>query len=139
MKWLPKTLFCQILLALFTGLLIAQLLGLWLILDDRSRLNYKLLAEYAAQRTAGIVTVLGDAESGERTGLVTALSVQPTTLSLTLPWYTGPIDQSEDARIIAQQISSKLVRPLPIQVLSMKRVDRNPFELHFHGNEERER
>lgn len=36
MKVLPSTLFGQILLALFAGLLAAQALGIWFMLDDRS-------------------------------------------------------------------------------------------------------
>lgn len=139
MKWRPRTLFGQIVLALFAGLLIVQIIGLWLMLDDRSRLNYKLLAKFAAQRTAGIVTVLDDAAPGERAGLARALSVEPTTLTLTAPWDAGPIKQTDDARIFTEQFSSSLERPLKIQVLSMKRVERSPFDQYFQRRDDHAR
>jgi hypothetical protein len=44
MRLWPKTLFGQIVLALFGVLLIVQLLGVWLLIDERGRLNYKLLS-----------------------------------------------------------------------------------------------
>lgn len=136
MRWRPQTLFGQIVLALFAGLLIVQIIGLGLMLDDRSRLNLKLLGKFAAQRTAGVVTVLDHAEPGERAELARALSVEPTTLSLAAPWADDPLDRSEEAQALARQIASTLERPLEIQVLSMQSVERNPFDQYFaHGDD----
>ena len=131
MTWRPQTLFGQIVLALFAGLLIVQIIGLWLMIDDRSRLNDKLLGKFAAQRTAGIVTVLDDADPDDRAGLARALSVEPTTLSLSAPWAVVPAEQSDDARAFVERFSSSLQRPLAIQVLSMRRVENNRFEQYF--------
>lgn len=139
MKWLPKTLFGQILLALFTGLLLVQLFGLWLMLDDRSSLNYRLLAEYSAQRMAGIVTVLEKAKPAERAGLAQALSVLPTTLSLDIPWQEQGADPSADAAIFRKQVSRNLATPLATQVLSVERADRDVLEARFHGRDDRNR
>lgn len=134
MNWRPRTLFGQIVLALFAGLLIVQIIGLWLMIDDRNRLNYKLLAKFAAQRTAGVVTVLDHAEAGERAALARALSVEPTTLSLAAPWANTPLLQSDEAQSLARQIADKLERPLEIQVLLLERVARNAFDQYFpHG------
>ena len=138
MKWLPKTLFGQIAFALFTGLLVVQLAGLWLLLDDRGRLNYKLLSEYAAQRMGGIATVLDSAPPGDRPILAKALSVQPTTLSFAIPWEPQSIDRSEDAQEFAQEAARQFVRPLAIQMLSLERVDPLLFDLRPHHDDERD-
>lgn len=130
MRWLPKTLFGQITLALFTGLLVVQLVGLGLLLDDRGRLNYKLLSEYAAQRMAGIATVLENADPEERPRLAKALSVQPTTLSMSIPWIQGKGDDSEDARVFAQEAARQFETPLTMQMLALERVNPFLFELH---------
>ena len=123
MRWLPRTLFGQIALALFGVLLLVQLAGLWLLLDDRGRLNYKLLAEYSAQRMAGIATVLNAAEPAERPQLVKALSVRPTMLSLDLPWATEKVDTSLDAQNFAREAQRQLTPRLQIQMLALERVD----------------
>lgn len=139
MKWLPKTLFGQIALALFTGLLVVQLLGLWLLLDDRGRLNYKLLSEYAAQRMGGIAAVLDSESPAERPALIKALSVQPTTLTLALPWANDKIDDSEDARIFAQEAARQFERPLTMQMLALERIDPVLFDLRPRHADEREK
>ncbi|NSL53931.1 ATP-binding protein [Uliginosibacterium aquaticum] len=130
MKWLPRTLFGQIALALFVVLVVVQMLGLWLLLDDRGRLNYKLLAEYSAQRMAGIATVLDLAEPAERPLLVKALSVQPTMLTLSLPWATENIDGSIDAQNFASEARRQLAAGLQVQMLALERVD--PLLLGLH-------
>ncbi|MDR3410534.1 MAG: HAMP domain-containing protein [Formivibrio sp.] len=139
MKWLPKTLFGQIALALFTGLLVVQLAGLWLLLDDRGRLNYRLLSEYAAQRMGGIATVLDSAEPAERPALVKALSVLPTTLSMALPWVNGSVDRSEEAQFFAQEAAHQFTRPLTLQMLSLEHVDPSLFDFHPHRGDERDK
>ncbi len=138
MKGLPKTLFGQIALALFAGLLVVQLLGLWLLLDDRGRLNYKLLSEYAAQRMGGIAVVLDGAPATERPILAKALSVQPTTLSFAIPWATQNIDESEDAQTFAREAARQFTRPLTIQMLSLERVDPLLFNFRQHRDNDRD-
>ena len=59
MKFLPRTLFGQLALALFAGLLVVQLAGLWLLLDDRGREVHRL------QRDRGGCTVSGWREGDE--------------------------------------------------------------------------
>ena len=88
MRWLPRSLFGQILLALVAGLLAAQAVGVWLTLDERSRFAGRLLGSFAAQRIAGIVSLLDEADERERARLVRALSVPPTRIALNEPWRT---------------------------------------------------
>jgi signal transduction histidine kinase len=130
MRGWPQTLSGQISLVSFIVLLVVQLIGLGLLLDNRGRLNYKLLAEYAAQRMAGIATVLDQAEAEERPLLVRALSVQPTTLSINIPWATDNIDRSEDAKMFSEDAAEQMVKPMEIQVLALERLDPIMMELH---------
>lgn len=122
MKW-PRTLFGQIALALFAGLLVAQLAGLALMIDDRGRLNYKLLSEYAAQRMGGIAAILDEAKAAERPALIRALSVPPTTISLTQGWSADGAERSADAKRFAGNAASRFGRALEIQMLSIEKLD----------------
>lgn len=132
MRILPRTLFGQIVLALFAALCVVQLLGFWLLMEDRGRLNYKLLAEYAAQRMAGIATLLDLAEPAERAQMAHELSVLPTTLSLTIPWATQNIDQSPDAQTFVAEAKRQFAQPLDIQMLSLERIDPMLMEMGVH-------
>ncbi|WP_028536228.1 ATP-binding protein [Paludibacterium yongneupense] len=135
MRRIPKTLFGQMLLVFFSGLLLVQLIGMWLMLDDRSRLNYKLLAEYAAQRTAGIASVLDHADAYERARLASSLSVPPTTLTMDVPWSRGPLDSSDGARAFAAAVEQGLARPLSVQVLSVEQISPEQLDFDAHGRE----
>ncbi len=128
MRWLPRSLFGQLLLALAAGLLAAQALGAWLMLDDRSRFATRILGSYAAQRVAGIVSLLDDADAEERVRLVQALSVPPTRVSLDEPWRreTGPL--SPEARAYVRYLQQALAPPRDVQVLSL--VPARPVRSH---------
>jgi signal transduction histidine kinase len=118
-KWLPKSLFGQILLALFAGLLAAQAVGVWLILDERTRFADRLLGTYAAQRIAGIASLLDAADERERARLVLALSVPPTRISLDEPWRRPEQPPSAEALMFSGLLERELTRPHELQVLSI--------------------
>jgi signal transduction histidine kinase len=124
MRLLPKSLFGQIVLALVAGILVAQLAGAWLLLDDRSRFGDRLRREHAAQRIAGIITVLDAAPTEERPRLVRALSVPPTRLTLDEPWQVSGAEFGPEASVFLQRVARELERPLPLQVLSIRHVPR---------------
>ena len=88
MRILPRTLFGQIMLALCAGLIAAQAAGIWLTLNDRARFGEGLLGSFAAQRIAGVISILDDLEPAERHRLIHALNVPPTHISLDVPWAT---------------------------------------------------
>lgn len=127
MKLLPRTLFGQILLALFIGLIAAQSVGFWLVLDDRIRFGQRLLGSYAAQRIAGVIAILDRAEPTERNRLLHALNIPPTHLTLDEPWQNPePADEhSADAQAFIQRVEKELgqelERPVALQVLSIRR------------------
>lgn len=129
MRLLPRTLFGQMLLALFTGLVVVQALGFWLMLDDRARFSERLLGAYAAQRVAGVISILDRAGPAEREHLLHALNVPPIRISLHDPWHPSPESSSEDARLFIERVTKELERPAPLQVLSIKRA-----EWHRHGS-----
>lgn len=124
MRFLPRSLFGQIVLALVAGIVVAQLAGAWLLLDDRSRFGDRLRREYAAQRIAGIITVLDAAPAEERPRLVRALSVPPTRLTLDEPWQANGAEPGPEASAFLQRVTRELERPLPLQVLSFRHVPR---------------
>ncbi len=123
-RFLPKTLFGRILLAMFCGLLAVQAVGVWLMLEDRARFGERLLGEYVAQRIAGILGILDDAQPAERVRLVRALSTAPIRLSLDETWNAEVLDDSEDAKAFMSRLGRELERPLRLQVLSIRSVDR---------------
>ena len=119
MRFLPRTLFGQILLALMVGLLAAQALGAWLMLDDRVRYAGRVLGGYAAQRIAGIVSLLEEAQSDERARLVQALNVPPMRISLDEPWRSFGQAPTDEARAFADYLARALARAHEVQVLSV--------------------
>lgn len=139
MKWLPRTLFGQIALALFAGLLVVQLAGFLLLLDDRSQLNHRILVQHAAQRFAGLATVFEGAAPDERAGLVHALSVQPTTIALGVPWSVDGVDRSIEARDFVAAVVAQMSEPLEFQVLEIERVDPTFFGLPPHRDKNHEK
>lgn len=130
MRLWPRTLFGQIALALFGVLLLVQLAGVWLLVDERGKLNYKLLAEYSAQRMGGIASVLDEAEPDERPQLAKALSVLPTRLSLSIPWATNGIDRSADAVAFIREAQRQFPAPMEIQMLELERIDPDMVDVH---------
>lgn len=125
MRLLPKSLFGQIVLALVSGLVVAHVVGAWLMLDDRARFGERLRGEYAAQRIAGLITLLDGTAPEERGRVVRALSVPPTRLSLDEPWQAGG-DASPDAEAFMRRVSRELERPAQLQVLSIRRAAPRP-------------
>ncbi len=124
MRFLPKTLFGRILLAMFCGLLAVQAVGVWLMLEDRARSGERLLGEYVAQRVAGILRILDDAPPADRTRLVRVLSTPPIRLTLDDAWHAGSVEDSDDAKAFVTRIGREMERPMRLQVLSIRSVDR---------------
>ena len=125
MRYLPRSLFGQIVLALVSGLVVAHVVGAWLMLDDRARFGERLRGEYAAQRIAGLITLLDGTAPEERGRVVRALSVPPTRLSLDEPWRAGG-DASPDAEAFLRRVLRELEQPVELQVLSIRRAAPRP-------------
>jgi signal transduction histidine kinase len=117
MKLFPRTLFGQIMLVLVASLLAAQVASFWLTLDERARLGDRLRGAYAAQRIAGVISILDNAHSNERIRLLRALNVPPFHLSLSEPWVVSSNKQSEDVQLFIARIEHDLAQPVAIQIL----------------------
>ena len=122
MKFLPRTLFGQLVLSLCLGLLAAQAVGIWLTLSDRARFGDGLLGAFAAQRIAGVITILDEADPSERARLVHALNVPPTHVSLSNTWDPSS-DDGEVARSFIEHVQQQLDKPVTLQVTSIKRAE----------------
>jgi signal transduction histidine kinase len=133
MKILPRTLFGQILLALLAGLIAAQTVGFWLMLDDRVRLGERLRGTYTAQRVAGFISLIEHANPDERERLLHALNIPPTSLTLTEPWHASGSIDTADTRAFIAHIQKELGEPLTIQVLSIRHNSKHAKELVFGG------
>src|ERR1035437_3045156 len=123
MRLLPRTLYGQILLALVAGLIAAQSLGFWLMLDDRARLGERMRGAYAAQRIAGIISILDHAEPAERGRLIRALNVPPNHLTLEEPWGELAAPNGDDGKSFIELVTRELGQPIAMQVLSIKRAE----------------
>jgi signal transduction histidine kinase len=125
MRFVPRTLFGQVLLALVVGFVVAHAIGAWVMLEERARFGERLLGGYSVQRIAGIVSLLQDAEPADREKLVRALSVPPTRVTLAEPWKEGQADPGDEAGAFAERLGREIGREtaavLPVQVLSIVR------------------
>ncbi len=122
MKMLPRTLYGQLLLSLCLGLIAAQAVGIWLTLNDRARFGEGLLGAFAAQRIAGVITILDEAEPPERARLVRALNVPPTHVNLSEKWEQNS-DDGEVARSFIEHVQQQLDKPVTLQVTSIRRAE----------------
>jgi signal transduction histidine kinase len=133
MKILPRTLFGQILLALLAGLIAAQTVGFWLMLDDRVRLGERLRGTYTAQRVAGFISLIEHAHPDERERLLHALNIPPTSLTLDEPWHVAGSIDTADTRAFIAHVQKELREPLTIQVLSIRHNNQRAKALVFGG------
>ncbi len=122
MRWLPRTLFGRILVAMFCGLLAVQAVGVWLMLEDRARFGDRLLGEYVAQRVANVITILDAAAPAERGRMVQGLSGRLTRYTMDEPWQQGGVDGSEEAKAFVARVLKELEQARALQVLSVGEV-----------------
>lgn len=121
MRILPRTLFGQLLLALCGGLIVVLAAGMWLTLSERVSFGQGLRGGFAAQRIAGVISILDQAEPVDRDRLLHALNVPPIHLTVDEPWESATEPISEDAKSFLTKIEHELERPVALQVLSIKR------------------
>ncbi|MFB9157683.1 hypothetical protein [Chromobacterium violaceum] len=74
MRRLPRTLYGQLLLTLLTSVLLANVIGIALVLTDRERLSRTLRAEYVAQHLADMINLLDETAAASRPKLAGALT-----------------------------------------------------------------
>lgn len=104
----PRTLFGQILCALLGGLLVANSVGLWLVVDDRERLSRHMRSEYAATRVAESIALVDDTPPAGRARLVRLLESPSTRLSLEEPWYDDAPPVPDEFDVFARAVGDRL-------------------------------
>ena len=134
MKLFPRTLFGQTLLAVIVGLIAAQSVGFWLMLEDRVRLGDRLRGAYTGQRIAAVITTLDHAAPGERDRLIRVLNMPFIHLTMHEPWQIPAGSDSADARQFLDQVEKELPKTMPMQVLSIKHADMPPHDDNFLKN-----
>jgi len=72
--WLPKTLFGRLVLVLLTGLLVAQLLGAYILLRDRTTSLYEASGWHIAQRFASVVELMDTLPATQRQLILKSLN-----------------------------------------------------------------
>lgn len=115
----PRSLFGQILCALLGGLLLANALGLWLVVDDRARLSRHMRGEYAAARIAESIALIDDTAPAGRTRLLRLLESPATTLSLDEPWYEHAAPVDEEFEVFADKVQERIAGRHPHQVITL--------------------
>ncbi len=107
-RLLPRTLFGQILCVLLGGLLLANALGLWLVVEDRVRLSRQMRSDYAATRLAESVALVDETPAAGRERLLRMLESPSTRLSLDEPWYDDAKAVPDDFDAFAQRVGERL-------------------------------
>lgn len=120
-KLLPRTLFGQILLTLLGGLMLANGVGLWLVLDDRVRLSRQVRSEYAAARVAESVALIDDTAPAGRARLLRLLESPSTVLSLNEPWHERATPVDDNFEVFAGKVAERIAGRYVHQVITLDR------------------
>jgi len=91
MRLLPKSLFGRLVLVLFGGLLVAQLLSAYINFAERDRMLIRATGLQSGQRIAEVVKLLDSLGPQERQRIVTVLNIPPQVVSL----EKAPIEPSD--------------------------------------------
>ncbi|WP_019917594.1 ATP-binding protein [Methyloversatilis discipulorum] len=117
-RLLPRTLFGQILCVLLGGLLLANALGLWLVVEDRVRLSRQMRSDYAATRLAESVALVDETPAAGRERLLRMLESPSIRLSLDEPWYEDAQAVPDDFDAFVQRVDERLDQRFAHQVVS---------------------
>jgi signal transduction histidine kinase len=118
-KLLPRSLFGQVVFATVVAVVVSQLIGVWLMLNERSRLADRLWGDQAAERVAGFISALDEAGSAERLRIIGTTGLRPSHASLEEPWRRPGDDPPAEAISFLAKLRNGLPRPLELQMLVM--------------------
>ncbi|KIA80359.1 hypothetical protein QR66_10745 [Chromobacterium piscinae] len=128
MRRLPRTLYGQLLLTLLTSVLLANVIGIALVLTDRERLTRTLRAEYVAQHLADMINLLDETPVSNRAKLAGALSSPMVQVVLGHPWLDSRKTDWPEANKLCHLIRTDLNFPYQMQVLSFREDEPNAPE-----------
>lgn len=116
MRGLPQSLFGRLLLFLAGGLIVAQLLSVGILLQDREQALYHTIGGHVAQRIGAIVNLLDSLDKTERPRWAGALDLPPTRLSLEMPWQDIAPDERYHTTLFRALLRRQLGPDRPFQV-----------------------
>ncbi|POZ60506.1 ATP-binding protein [Chromobacterium alticapitis] len=128
MRRLPRTLYGQLLLTLLTSVLLANVIGIALVLTDREQLTRTLRAEYVAQHLADMINLLDETPPANRGKLAGAMSSPLVQVVLGHPWLDSRKADWPEASMLCQLIRDDLNFPYRMQVLSFREDEPNAPE-----------
>jgi signal transduction histidine kinase len=119
MRLLPRSLFGRVVFATVIAVVVSQLVGAWLLLDERARLARHLWGDQAAQRIALFISTLDEATPVERMRLIDTTGLRPAHASLEEPWRAPGADPPPEAVSFLAKLRKELTRPIDVQVLML--------------------
>ncbi|TDR73928.1 ATP-binding protein [Paludibacterium purpuratum] len=115
MKILPRTLTGQLLLAVVLSLILALIVGAWLLLADREHFSDRMRDQNAAERLGGIVSMLERSPADDRQRLLRVLNEPGNFFSFAEPWHP-PAHQALDDQAFADALRDALGASRSVQV-----------------------
>jgi len=127
-RWLPRSLFGQMLLILLAGMVVSHLVGTLIYASDRARAVRAIGAYAATQRIANLAQLIDEAPADWRERIVRAAS--DPTLRVGLSQQAPEFDPA-DAAIDATSIRDYLAEQLPAGLTTSLRVTVAPARIAF--------
>ncbi len=139
MKLLPRSLFSRLVLVLFAGLLVAQLAGFALHMQERAELLAQASGTQSAQRIADMVGLIDPMSPGERETILKVLNAPPLMLNLEQPPLAAQAMDTE-ASVRAARLMTILRRLLGAEreiAVQVTRIDAVPRKSRAKEGKER--
>jgi signal transduction histidine kinase len=128
---LPRTLFGRLALVMLAGLLVAQLLGAYILLRDRASSLYEASGWYIAQRFASIVELMDTLPATQRQLMLRSLNTAALRIRLEdaprLPAASADLHVAHLLRLLSRQLGQR-----PVRVAVVGHGDTRPVIMH-HG------
>jgi len=112
-------LFGRVVFATVIAVVVSQLIGAWLLLDERARLARHLWGDQAAQRIAGFIGAVDEATPVERMRIVNTSGLRPAHASLEEPWSPSGAAAPPEAVSFLANLRRELARPIQVQILML--------------------
>jgi signal transduction histidine kinase len=119
LRALPRTLTGQLLLAVVVSLILAQIVGAWLLLVDLDQFGTRMRGQNDAERLAGIVSMLERTPADRREGLLRVLNEPESFFSFAEPWAERKSDSPADQAFV-EAFQRALGRNQAVQVRSLE-------------------
>jgi signal transduction histidine kinase len=116
MRLLPRTLFGRLVAVLFTGLVLAQGMSLWIHWSERDRVLLRAAGQSPVQRVVDTVHLLDSLDRPERERIVRLLSLPPQRVSLDRPPLAADAEPGPHQRMFSAMLSAALGDEFAVQV-----------------------